>query len=190
MERWAECSAINNSAAVDWCGGSKCIHTHTHTHTHTHIHTHIYTNEQGHRGQSERDNEEVGEVLNGGCLTLTNEQESLKVGLHSLWPQFLISSGSTHTHKHTHAHAHMDLNVWTHRHQHCSSSHAHTYTTCAPKRAHRRGVVSSFSPLGSTAAVVVNFGCFTWSVNGTYFPQRASTWLLCHSISHWLKAEC
>lgn len=63
----------------------------------------------------------------------------------------------------------------------CSQrTHKHTQV-----HAHRHKVISSFSPLGSAAAVVVHFGCFTWSVNGTYFPERTSTWLPCHSISLW-----
>lgn len=91
VERWAECSAINKGAIVDWCGGRGCMHTNIHgTHTHTGSQRSIWTRQWG-----------DGISVNWWLLTLTNKQESLKVGLHLLWPQFLISSANTHTHTDT-----------------------------------------------------------------------------------------
>lgn len=89
VERWTESSAINSGSLVDWCGHNECTHARTNTRT-----------QGGDRGQCEPDNEEVGSALNGGCLTLTNKPESLKVGLHLLWPQFFISPAGTHMHEH------------------------------------------------------------------------------------------
>lgn len=85
--------------------------------------------------------------------------------------------------RHTHAWA----PTWLHTDEHLLLLLFSRHPTWAHQHAHT--VISSFFPLGNIDATAVHFGYFTWSVNGTNFPERVSTWLPCHSISVWLKAE-
>lgn len=56
------------SMTVLWLIGVALVSACKHPNPHKH---------QGHKGQSEQDNEEVQSVLNSGCLILTSRQESL-----------------------------------------------------------------------------------------------------------------
>lgn len=80
-KRWAASAA--QSIVVLWLIGAEVANACKHPNLHKH---------RGHGGQSEQDSKEVGSVLNRGCLISTNEHYSFTVGVHFLWPQFLIAS--------------------------------------------------------------------------------------------------